>query len=387
MTERILLVDDEPLLLNSYQRTLRHQFSFDLASSGPEALERVSSGKEYAAVLSDLRMPEMDGLELLRRIHDISPDTVRVILTGNADLRTAIDAVNDGNIFRFLEKPCLNDALVTVLTSAVRQYRLVVSEKDILERTLHGTIKVLNEVLELINPEASSVASRVTSYVKHMAGVLHLQESWQFEVAAMLSQVGAVVLSQDTRGDAHPEVAFELIRKIPRLEVIAGMVRRQQEPFAGQGQVSIQEADQESLGAQILKVCVAFDMLVLSGSSSRRAVEALLRKPQEYNPALAAPLSTFMVSLPPYEVRFLSVDELMSQMVLDEEVRTTNGALLVAKGVEITDPLLARLRNFHQRRAIPDSIRVLVPIHRPSAISLESVKNGRTKPPGLVVRA
>ena len=369
MTERILLIDDDPMVLSSYQRSLRNQFSFDVAGGGQEALEKVAGGGDYAAVLSDLRMPEMDGLEVLRRIHEISPDTIRLILTGNADLRTAIDAVNEGNIFRFLEKPCPNEALAKTLTTAIRQYRLVLSEKDILERTLHGTIKVLNEVLELINPEASGVASRVTSYAKHLASVLHLQESWQFEVAAMLSQVGAVVLSQDSRGNAHPEVAFELIRKIPRLEVIAGMVRRQQESFAGQGPVSIQEADQESLGAQILKVCIAFDTLVRNGQTSRRAVEKLLREPQEYNPALAAQLSTFKVSLPPYEVRFLSIEDLMLQMVLDEEVRTTNGALLVAKGVEVTDLLLARLRNFHQRRAISDSIRVLVPVYRPVTIS------------------
>src|SRR6266404_5355622 len=99
MNEKVLLVDDDELLLSSYQRTLRRQLSFDTARGGLEALEKIKSGERYAAILSDLRMPSMSGLELLRQVHEISPDTVGMILTGNADLRTAIDAVNEGNIF------------------------------------------------------------------------------------------------------------------------------------------------------------------------------------------------------------------------------------------------------------------------------------------------
>src|SRR6266851_8276264 len=114
MTEKILLIDDDPMILSGYQRTLRNQFSFDVAPGGAQALARIEAGECYAAVLSDLRMPGMDGLEVLRRVHQLSPDTVRLILTGNADLRTAIDAVNEGNIFRFLEKPCPNENLTKI---------------------------------------------------------------------------------------------------------------------------------------------------------------------------------------------------------------------------------------------------------------------------------
>ena len=365
MSEKIILIDDDPMILSGYQRTLRQQFAFDVAQGGLEALAKIEAGECYAAVLSDLRMPGMDGLEVLRRVRQLSPDTVRLILTANADLRTAIDAVNEGNIFRFLEKPIANEALSKVLASAVAQYRLVTSEKDILHRTLHGSIKVLTEVLQLTNPEASGTASRVTMYVKHLATVLHIQEPWQFEMAAMLSQLGSVVLSQEAGGNAHPQVAFELLRKIPRLELIAGMIRRQQEPLRDQLQVPIRDLDQETLGAQMLKVCIKFDALVRTGYSSSNAVDALLRQSNEYSRELALPLRDFSVTLPPYEVRVLEIRDLMLEMVLDQEVRTRSGILLVKNGVEITDPLLARLRNFHSSRTISNSLRVLVPAYRP----------------------
>src|SRR5205807_7550585 len=122
-------------ILSGYERTLRHQFALEVAQSGAEALAKIEAGRRYAAVLSDLRMPGMNGLEVVRRVRQLSPDTVCLILTGNADLRTAIDAANEGNIFRFLEKPCPNEALSKILASAVAQYRLITSEKDILQRT------------------------------------------------------------------------------------------------------------------------------------------------------------------------------------------------------------------------------------------------------------
>jgi FixJ family two-component response regulator len=362
MSEKVLLVDDDELILSSYQRTLRRQLSFDTASGGSQALEKLKAGERYAVILSDLRMPGMNGLELLRQAHEISPDTVRIILTGNADLRTAIDAVNEGNIFRFLEKPCSGEALTNVLTAAIHQYRLVIAEKDLLENTLHGAIKVLSQVLELTNPEASSTASRVAGYTRHLVSFLGLKDGWQFEVAAMLSQLGSSVLARDARATAQHEVAYDLLRKIPRLETVAMMIRRSRESFRNQKQGPVADRDAETLGAQILKVAIALEALVRGGKTFVHAVDGLLAEPGEYDPTLVTALRELPVAGTPYEPRTVNIKDLTLRMVLAQEVRTTNGALLVCKGVEVTDMLLARLKSFNERQAIADSFQVLVPV-------------------------
>jgi ActR/RegA family two-component response regulator len=362
MNERVLLIDDDELLLDSYQRSLRRQFSLDMASGGAEALDKLKSGTQYAVILSDLRMPGMNGLEVLRQARELSPATVRMILTGNADLRTAIEAVNEGNIFRFLEKPCTSEALVTVLTAAINQYRLVVAEKDLLQNTLHGTVKVLSQVLELVDPEASSTASRVAKYVRHLVSHFGINDAWQYEVAAMLSQLGSCVLSNNGRGVAQNEFAYDLLRKIPRLETVATMIRGQQESFRNQPQAPIKERKPETLGAQMLKVCVRFDVLVRDGCRFVQAVDKLLAEPAEFDAALVAALRELPREDLPYEPKTVNVKDLTLRMVLNEEVRTTSGALLVREGVEITDMLLARLRSFHERKAIPDALDVLVPL-------------------------
>ena len=96
MPEQILLVDDDRNILDGYRRNLRGEFLIDVAQSGQEALGLLDSKGPYAVVISDMRMPGMDGIEFLRRVKSASPETVRVMLTGNAETETAIEAINEG---------------------------------------------------------------------------------------------------------------------------------------------------------------------------------------------------------------------------------------------------------------------------------------------------
>jgi ActR/RegA family two-component response regulator len=240
MPETILLVDDDANLLAGFRRSLGREFPLDIANGGHEALKMTTERGPYAVVVSDMRMPIMDGLQFLSKIRAQWPDTIRIMLTGNADMGTAINAINEGSIFRFLTKPCGHDVMAKTLTAAVVQYRLVTAEKQLLEQTLSGSIQVLTDVLSLINPAAFSRAERTRRYIHHIVAEMSLANPWQYEVAAMLSQLGCVTLSPETidavyRGeplspdeqaqyDAHPSVAAELLSKIPRLEPIAWMI-------------------------------------------------------------------------------------------------------------------------------------------------------------------
>jgi response regulator RpfG family c-di-GMP phosphodiesterase len=378
MADSILFVDDDPLILSGWERSLRRTFDLQTALGPKPALEKIAAGARFAVIVSDMRMPDMNGLQFLEEAHRVCPDSLRLILTGNADLRTAIEAVNQGDIFRFLEKPCPPDVLSKVLTAALDQYRLLRSEKDLLEKTLHGSIKMLTDVLALVNPEAFSTASRITLYVKHVSTQLGLKDTWRYEMAAMLSQLGCVVLpneileavrlgqrlskDQEARFAAHPSVARDLLRNIPRLESVASMVGRQQETWRDQTQLEIGRRDDETLGAQILKVCIRFESLVRSGLGHVAALQSLLANSVEYDPAITASLSKLPAEVLPCESECIPVEKLLCMMVLDEDLRTREGTLLVAKGVEITETLLTRIHNFASRGSLKDSIRVLVPI-------------------------
>jgi hypothetical protein len=120
-------------------------------------------------VVSDLQMPGMDGITLLSSLRKVSPDTVRVLLTGHADVDAAIAAVNEGNIFRFLRKPCPPGALLRALEASVEQYRLITAERVLLEQTLRGSLKTLTDILAFVNPVAFGRAIRSRKIVGEFA--------------------------------------------------------------------------------------------------------------------------------------------------------------------------------------------------------------------------
>jgi len=135
MADKILLVDDEPAVLEGYKRLLYRNFPVETAPGGASALALISVAGPFSVVVSDMRMPGMNGAEFLAAVREKAPNTVRMLLTGHADLDTAIDAVNRGRIFRFLSKPCPKEVLVEAINEGIVQYRAAEAEKELAEKS------------------------------------------------------------------------------------------------------------------------------------------------------------------------------------------------------------------------------------------------------------
>ena len=372
MSGRILFVDDEPNILSGFERLFRKEYQFDTAPGGAEGLARLASSGPYAVVLSDMRMPRMNGAEFLAQVREVSPDSIRMVLTGETDIASAMRAVNEGAIFRFLLKPCAEPILRGAIDAALRQYQLQVAERSLLEQTLRGSVKVLSEVLSLVNPAAFGRSVRIQRYVRHMMDRLELQQdAWQIEVAAMLSQIGCVTVpprtleaisageplpeAEQARYMMHASIAHDLLVQVPRLEAVAMMICRQNEGVAAGAADDI-----VTLGAQVLKISLAFDHHLSRGMSADAAIRMLRAKPNEFSPRLVAALSDVKFDALSYQPVVVQMTRLETGMVIDQEVRTNTGLLLVGRGQEVTYPMLVRLKNFHHNGAIGDTARVLV---------------------------
>jgi len=374
MAEKILLVDDDTNILDGYRRSLSREFLMETAQGGEPALKLVTQSGPYAVVVSDLRMPGMDGIQLLSKIKAHSPDTIRVMLTGNAEIETAIHAINEGSIFRFLTKPCSKEMMAKTLTAALLQYRLVTAEQQLLEQTLSGSIQVLTEVLSLVNPAAFGRAERARRYIHHIVTSMKLGNPWQYEVAAMMSQLGCVTLAPETidavysgeklsateqaQYDAHPSVAYGLLSKIPRLEPIAWMIEHQNHPAR---EVDDSARTDMRLGAEILRLTLAYEKLIHKGASRTEAVHTLTHQNKNFSPEFFDALVALDPNAEEGEIRKCRIELLVPGMIIQEEVRTAEKVLLVSKGQEVTSPLLAKLRNFHARRVITGEVTVSMP--------------------------
>ena len=371
MTGKILFVDDEPNVLAGIERLFRKDYQVTTATSGEEGLSRIAAEGPFHVVFADMRMPFMNGAEFLSRVRTVWPDTIRVVLTGETDINMAMQAVNEGSIFRFLLKPCAEPNLRAAIDAAFRQWQLQCAERELLEQTLRGTIKVLSELLSLANPTAFGKAVRIQRYERHITATLKLaQDSWEFDVAAMLSQIGCVTLppatldavnageplsdTEQQRYQLHASVAHDLLVQVPRLERIAMMVCRQHTAPAAPTD------DVVSLGAQILKVSLAFDQHLTRGLGMSAALSALRTRPDDFSPRVVNALEGLTLDSMVYQPIMLPIVRLEAGMIIDEEVRTRAGLLLVPQGQETTLPMLIRLKNFHQHGAIDGVIRVRV---------------------------
>lgn len=379
MADRIMCVDDDHNILAAYRRVL-HRTGFEVVTAvgGEEGLGTLAESGPFAVVLSDMRMPGMDGIRFLMKVKERAPDTVRMMLTGHADLQTATDAVNEGNIFRFLRKPCPKDVLIGAMTAGVRQYQLITAERSLLEETLNASVKVLTDVLALVNPIAFGRASRIRLYVQHIVRELQLPDAWRFETAAMLSQIGWVTLppealekiyaAQDLSPEeesalaAHPEVAGRLLANIPRLEDVAHMIARQEEPFCWHRlQDGPSHREVSALGGHILKVALGLDRLVTRGVSPGSAIEQLRSQPKEFDPGIVATLEGLRMRTASSRLEALDVAALDVGMILEQDVRSLRGQLLITKGQEVTFPVLERLRHWAQGSGIEEPVRVRIP--------------------------
>jgi CheY-like chemotaxis protein len=377
MVEKVLFVDDNTNLLTAIQRNLRKQFDIVIASSPAQALDLLRCESPFSVIVSDLRMPHISGVELSSRTAVEWPDTVRILLTGEADTKAAIAAVNEGHVYRFLTKPFPLPALAQVLTAALAQYRLITTEKVLLEKTLSGSVKVLTEVLCLTHPLAFSRASRIRDIVKQLLVRTGLSDCWEFEMAAMLSQIGCISLSIDILQKlndgaelspaesalykSHPATGCRLLENIPRLETVARIIEKQEEfinpLLPGQ---PLGEADRVLLGTHLLKLSLALDHFTSRGLTRSAALAQLQTGNHVYPPELLKALAALESVDLAMESRAVRFKELTTGMVLKTDIVTKDGSLLLAKGHTLTSTILECLERYFTAQGIQEPIGVLL---------------------------
>lgn len=375
ITEQVLLVDDEVKILDSLRRQFHKKFKIKTASSGDVALHLIKKEK-FAVIVSDMNMPGMNGVELLEQVKELRPNIVRVMLTGNADTVTPVEAINKGDVFRFHNKPCHLDVLEKTINDALKQHQLIMAEKELLEGTLTGSIQILTELLSIINPEAFGRTSQIKQYTLDIGRSLGIKKLWQLEVMASLSLIGCILLpSEATKKlslgqvlneeeqalfNMHPKTGADLINKIPRMKTIANGILYQEKLFDGTGLPNDDVKGKDiPVGARILKVVMDYDRLLSSGRSPDLAMECMKGQAHHYDPDI---LNAFFNCLgnEDFEQQTISVRSLQEGMLITENLYTKTGRLVLCKGQELTPTLCNQLFKLLDNEAITDRITIKI---------------------------
>ncbi|MGB0697043.1 MAG: HD domain-containing phosphohydrolase [Rhodospirillaceae bacterium] len=382
--ETVLLVDDDPRLLVGLRRALRKDFAIDLAEGADEALERFKTAPVPAVIVADMRMPGRDGLSLLREIHASHPETVRIMLTGNADQQTAMDAINHGQIFRFYAKPCPAEVLGEGIAAALTQHRLLRAEQDLLEKTLAGSVKVLMDVLSMVDPIGFGRSNRLRDWADLTAQSMALKQPWKLRLAAMFSQLGVITLPPEITVKLHegkalseteaklcaqmPAVTRDLVATIPRLGVVAEIVYQHQRGFDGSGPPEDGPKGTDiPLEARLLHILVDLEQASEGGPPDWESFQSLAHHHERYDPALVGAVRVALEPLledPENEAAVsrhraeVAVGVLLPGHVLAEDLLLANGHLVLAQGVQLTKAHVHKIRAFAEMYAFQEPVAV-----------------------------
>lgn len=385
MSARVMFVDDDVALLKSIERNLCFDYDLSIAESGAQALELIAQNEPFSVVVTDMRMPVMDGIRLIEEARKTSPDSIYIMLTGNQDVDTSIKAVNQGQVFRFLTKPCETADIKLAVDAAQRQFELVHAEKELLQKTFVGAVNLMTDVVETLHPDTLQQSQRVDAIMRHCEEALEIQGNWEFRLAARLSLVGLALLPCDEQlkfqqlspNDSESRRLLEkmastsarLIARIPRLERVGEILRLQafadgsafHQPYAG---------TDARLGAALLNVAVYWSNMTGNGLS----LEVALLELQQAIPQLPKQIQCALLELDapasdrqPVEV---ALRDLTEGMVLYDNVLSEDGALLLRSGRRLTHPVIEKLKLHCQ-----NSTRI-----RPIIIVAASCPNAKLEP-------
>lgn len=382
MNNKVLLVDDDVNILASFVRNFRLKYKVETATSGEEGLQKLETDGPFAVIIADYYMPGMNGVQFLTLAKKIAPDSERIMFSGQADLNVSIEAINEGDIFRFLSKPCPTERFEKILASAVERYRLVTSEKEILEQTLKGSIKLLANILSIVNPKVFKQATCLRKTAQKIAERLMTNNLWEIELAALFSQIGCVTIPSEimkkvyggqplTQGEteiyfSHANAGGNLVRNIPRLEKIANAITYQFKHYNGEGYPRDEKKGKDiPLMARIIKVVIDYEALLSHGKSPAQALAEMRNRDDWYDKTILAALDAEISSVQTgFVVKALKTEELSIGMVLADDIKESAGAILIPKGYEITDVLHMRLIIYSRLGRVVEPIKVLEEILR-----------------------
>jgi response regulator RpfG family c-di-GMP phosphodiesterase len=179
ISQKVLCVDDEPNVLAGLQRQLRGRFDVAVAPGAQAGLEALRQQGPFAVVVTDYKMPEMNGVEFLREVSRLAPHTVGIMLTGHADINVAVAALHEGRIFRFLSKPCRREVLETAVRDSLEQHRLMMSERRLTAalNQANEDLRQLNQKLEERVQQRTATIARMHDFVSGLSGCGTLEDA------------------------------------------------------------------------------------------------------------------------------------------------------------------------------------------------------------------
>lgn len=383
MAVRILMVDDDANLLSGLVRHLRKSFEIDVAENPKQGLEAIAIEPAYAVIVSDYQMPGMNGIEFLTHVRDLAPDASRILLTGHSGLEMAVRAINQGQIFRFLTKPCDIGLLDLAVRSGARQFQLLQSERVLLEQTLTGSVEAMIGLLEHLDTAAFRKAQRLTLLVRRVACELNLLDLWALTVAASMSQLAQLSLplalvDKQRRGmllstaevthivQAYGKMA-DVLEKIPRLGPVASILRGLGPYREGRSSLDADAQAGLPITVQILQATMEFVDALDRVPQANEALLLFQHGSDRFDGAVIDALTKVvardaLLTQEPRQIRTREASDLQLGHLLVEPLQTKTGRIVYPAGSTLDQDRLDTIREMLSLLDTSSPVKVIEPL-------------------------
>jgi FixJ family two-component response regulator len=374
---KVLFVDDQAEVLNDLKVIVSEVCEPYTALNAEDGLKVFENEGPFTIVASDQILPGMNGAEFLAMVSRRDLYCSTMLVTGHANYRDAMRAVNDGHVFRLLDKPYAEQDLIDAIQAGVRQRELLESERVLLHETLVGAVNALTETLATVKPLFFGRAQRVKRMAGEVARYLNYPHVWRVETAAVFSQMASITLPEEEAENVFlrkqlrpqivelvkkfPEVVTHLLGHIPRL----GNVREILDCLLV-SHTPYQTPDKENTykAYQILDAALEYDYLEVEGHDSEVILATLKGGHKTFDSEVIEAMEQLLhKSRTRYLVNELPLDELRVGMRLAEDLKLETEMLVAPKGTDISRHFLQVLHNYdscYDRSPFPKLIKVFV---------------------------
>jgi response regulator RpfG family c-di-GMP phosphodiesterase len=360
MKPAVLCVDDDASILEGYRRVLGGHFQLYLACGPFQGIEKLEAGPDYSVVVADMRMPDMNGIEFLKRVRARSPHTRRIMLSGDAEQSTAVDAVNLGQVSAYLAKPCPSQRLLAAVQEACADWERERLEREALRGAQTGAVSALLELLRAADPVLERRSRRIAAVSARLMEARGLSLDWQMQAAALLSQAGTLYLPAELRArieageplsvpeelalDSLPALGAAWLKPIPGFEGIAQAIALQRRGYHGQGEpLDGPLGPALPLASRVLHLAHDMDWFAGGDRSAGDLRRCLEERSERYDPDLLMAALKLGCERGGGAVELHEMAQLRPGMRFGEDLKDADGRVLARQGEAVGPALAAQL--------------------------------------------
>ena len=418
--QTVLIVDDEELIRKSLVRLLRPlDVDILVATDGEDGLAKLQD-RLPAVIISDQRMPRLTGVEFLAKSRDLSPDSVRILLTGYADIEASVNAINSGAVKYYFTKPWDDEMVLsrvkesldlhhvmlenrrlqqltdeqnrklkrlnTILHQQVQeQTKEIRNQNEELRQSFMETIKAFSTIIEMRSEDIGSHSQRVASLAKHIISGMSLsdKEVQDIVVAAFVHDIGKIALpdrlakrtfasmsaADQDRVRQHPIMGQSFVCTITGFEEIGLIIRHHHENYDGTGYPDNLRDKAIPLGARAIRLVNEFDHLAFADdypdlpTLNRAAAYVVEHSGSKFDPEMVRRFIDLDVAHLLYhgdmtEIMGVKPEDLQEGMVVAHDIKTRSGLFLLPKGATLSTGMIGRIRKIHAVDPVAEVVRV-----------------------------